>query len=162
MFEILFPFTVFFLAYVAYDAYQAVLRAERNEPLFKPRLAVTPPAASATTATSSKAAAPAKEAPKPAATTRATTKPTAAASNTTTTSATAGESHLADTLRNPTTGELSSVPANYRFAKKWIKDALVSEKLLDRVYKPSELDDAASRKVREAIDKLRTIKKYQA
>jgi hypothetical protein len=67
---------------------------------------------------------------------------------------------LADEFRNPATGEVSPVPANYRFAKKWIKDALVSEKLLDRVYKPNELDDAASKKVKEAIEKLRAIKKY--
>ncbi|MFM2004862.1 MAG: hypothetical protein RLZZ09_517 [Pseudomonadota bacterium] len=67
---------------------------------------------------------------------------------------------LTDEFRNPATGEVSPVPANYRFAKKWIKDALVSEKLLDRVYKPNELDDAASKKVKEAIEKLRAIKKY--
>jgi hypothetical protein len=69
---------------------------------------------------------------------------------------------LTDEFRNPATGEVSPVPANYRFAKKWIKDALVSEKLLDRVYKPNELDDAASKKVKEAIEKLRAIKKYHA
>jgi hypothetical protein len=69
---------------------------------------------------------------------------------------------LTDEFRNPATGEVSPVPANYRFAKKWIKDALVSEKLLDRVYKPNELDDTASKKVKEAIEKLRAIKKYHA
>lgn len=65
-------------------------------------------------------------------------------------------------LRNPATGETSAVPANYRFAKKWIKDALVAEGLLDRVYKPNELDDATSRKIKEAIEQLRLLDKYQA
>ena len=69
---------------------------------------------------------------------------------------------LADTLKNPVTGETTPVPANYRFAKKWIKDALVAEKLLDRVYKPNELDGPASNKVKDAIDQLRALKKYQA
>jgi hypothetical protein len=170
MFELLFPVTLFFLAYVAYDAYQAIMRAERGEPVFKNPPAVTAPMAKAAPApAASKAAAPAKPAAaaaaaaEPAPAKRNTAKPTpppakAAAA----TPAVAPEVRLADTLRNPATGEVSPAPANYRFAKKWIKDALVSEKLLDRVYKPSELDDAASLKVKDAIDKLRAIKKYQA
>ena len=161
MFELMFPVTIFFLVYVTYDAYQAVLRAERGESIFKPHPApVTPVAASTLAAEAhSPVAAPkpvparrvaAKSAPVPA-TAPANPAPSVAAPKT-----------LTDTLRNPATGETSPVPANYRFAKKWIKDALVSEKLLDRVYKPSELDDAASLKVKDAIDKLRAIKKYQA
>jgi type IV secretory pathway VirB10-like protein len=65
------------------------------------------------------------------------------------------------TLRNPATGETSPVPTNYRFAKKWIKEALVAEGLLDHIYKPNELDDAASDKVKDAIDKFRALDKYQ-
>jgi hypothetical protein len=63
-------------------------------------------------------------------------------------------------LRNPATGETCAVPNSYRFAKKWVKEALVEEKLLDRVYKASELDENASRKVKDAIEKLRAIPKY--
>ena len=69
---------------------------------------------------------------------------------------------LADELRNPATGDVSAAPTNYRFAKKWVKQALVQEKLLDRIYKSDELDDATSRKVKEAIDQLRALSKYQA
>lgn len=156
MFELFFPLTLAFLAYVAYDAYQAIRRAERGEPVFK---VVAPPAARPAPAPAAKAAvpAPAREAVKPAAPKATPAKPAPAVK-----SAPSAEVTLADELRNPSTGEVSTVPANYRFAKKWIKDALVSEKLLDRVYKPNELDDATSRKVKEAIDKLRAIKKYQA
>ena len=181
MFEFLFFVTAVYMAYVAYEAYQAVGRAERGEPVFKPTPAVKPvsapkPAAVKTDAPKP-AAAPAKPAtvskPAPAAAkpapagkpaSKAADKaPAAAPAKPASASAKATESvTLADELRNPTTGEVSPVPANYRFAKKWIKDALVSEKLLDRVYKPNELDDANSRKVKEAIDKLRAIKKYQA
>ncbi|MCI0655255.1 MAG: hypothetical protein L0Y38_00125 [Methylococcaceae bacterium] len=64
--------------------------------------------------------------------------------------------------RDPETGDTAAVPSNYRFAKKWIKEALVSEGLLDRVYKSSELDDAVSRKVKTALDKFKEIRKYHA
>lgn len=66
------------------------------------------------------------------------------------------------TIRNPATGEKATVPANYRFAKKWIKDALVAEGLLDKVYKNNELDDAAGKKAKAALDKLKTLTKYHA
>lgn len=65
-------------------------------------------------------------------------------------------------FKNPLSGEISPVPSNYRFAKKWIKDALVMEGLLEKVYKPSELDENASEKVREALEKLGGIEKYRA
>lgn len=65
-------------------------------------------------------------------------------------------------LRNPVTGEVSSAPTNYRFAKKWVKEALVAEGLLDRVYKPTELNDAVAAKTKDALDKLKTLDKYRA
>ncbi|MGR9101032.1 MAG: hypothetical protein ACU826_10740, partial [Gammaproteobacteria bacterium] len=46
------------------------------------------------------------------------------------------------TLKNPATGETASVPTNYRFAKRWIKEAMVSEGLLDKIYKNNELEGA--------------------
>ena len=187
MFEFLFFVTAVYMAYVAYEAYQAVGRAEKGEPVFKPRPAVPQKAAVAPVA-AAKTAAPApvaaKAAPKAAATvakpapatkTKAAAKaPAKPAAKTPAAKAPAAKPaaapapiaaepvKLTDEFRNPATGEVSPVPANYRFAKKWIKDALVSEKLLDRVYKPNELDDAASKKVKEAIEKLRAIKKYHA
>ena len=182
MFEFLFFVTAVYMAYVAYEAYQAVGRAEKGEPIFKsrpavPQKATVAPAAAAKTATPApvaakaapKAAAPAAK-PAPATKTKATAKtPAKPAAKTPAAKPAAAPApaaaepvKLTDEFRNPATGELSPVPANYRFAKKWIKDALVSEKLLDRVYKPNELDDAASKKVKEAIEKLRAIKKYHA
>jgi len=65
-------------------------------------------------------------------------------------------------LHNPKTGETAPVPNNYRFAKRWIKDALVSEGLLDKVYRNNELDDAANaEKVREALERLKALPAYQ-
>lgn len=65
-------------------------------------------------------------------------------------------------LRNPSTGETASVPGNYRFAKRWIKEALVAEGLLDKVYSSAELDAAASEKVKAALSQFRTLAKYHA
>jgi zona occludens toxin (predicted ATPase) len=65
-------------------------------------------------------------------------------------------------LRNPDTGEVSPAPTNYRFAKKWVKEALVAEGLLDRVYKPTELNEAVTAKIKDALDKLKTLDKYRA
>lgn len=69
---------------------------------------------------------------------------------------------LGERLRNPDTGEVVAVPSNYRFAKRWIKDALVTEGLLDRVYANNELDDEASERVKAAVLELRRLEKYRA
>jgi len=65
-------------------------------------------------------------------------------------------------LCNPVTGETAAVPTNYRFAKKWIKEALVAEGLLDKVYASNELDATANEKVKAALRQLRTLTKYHA
>ncbi len=65
-------------------------------------------------------------------------------------------------LRNPETGEVSTIAANYRFMKRWIKDAMVTEGLLDKVYKNNELDDAATTKINAAVEKLKALEKYKA
>lgn len=67
----------------------------------------------------------------------------------------------ANTLKNPETGEVVRVPNNYRFAKRWIKEALVSEGLVDKIYKNNELDEAASAKIQAALEKLKAMPKYQ-
>ncbi|MDD2761167.1 MAG: hypothetical protein PHH11_12850 [Methylomonas sp.] len=67
----------------------------------------------------------------------------------------------ADSLKNPKTGEVAKVPGNYAFAKRWIKDALVEEGLLDKVYKNNELDDDVTAKIQEALQQLKAMKKYQ-
>jgi hypothetical protein len=66
-----------------------------------------------------------------------------------------------NSLRDPKTGEVAAIPANYRFAKRWIKDALVAEGLLDKVYKNGELDAATSAKVKSALESLKAMEKYQ-
>ncbi|MEY2697572.1 MAG: hypothetical protein RL333_1710 [Pseudomonadota bacterium] len=186
MFEFLFFITALYLGYVAKEAYQAVVRADKGEPVFveKPKPAPKVVAAAAKPAEAPKKAAPAEKvaattkaaAPKPAAPVKAAAPapkkaPAAApakaasakpAAKPKAPKASDAKVVLAEDLKNPETGEITPVPANYRFAKKWIKDALVEEKLLDRVYKPNELDDAASAKVKDALEKLRSLKKYQA
>jgi hypothetical protein len=64
-------------------------------------------------------------------------------------------------LRNPKTGEVAPFPNTYRFAKKWVKEMMVAEGLLSRVYTTSELGKPKiSQKVKEAIEHLKTLEKY--
>jgi hypothetical protein len=66
-----------------------------------------------------------------------------------------------DGLKNPKTGEIAKFPNNYNFAKRWIKEALVAEGLLDKVYKNTELDDAANEKIHAALLQLKALDKYK-
>lgn len=66
-----------------------------------------------------------------------------------------------DSLKNPKTGEVVKIPNSYAFAKRWIKDALVEEKLLDKIYKNAELDNATNARIQEALEKLKQLPKYQ-
>jgi hypothetical protein len=72
------------------------------------------------------------------------------------------DSVVADSLRNPATGERSAVPTNYRFAKRWIKEAMVAEGLLEKVYANSELDADRSEQVRLALNTFKSLEKYRA
>jgi hypothetical protein len=65
-------------------------------------------------------------------------------------------------LRDPATGETCPPPSNYRFAKKWVKEALVKEGLLNKVYKNSELNAAANPVVKQALERFRRLEKYRA
>lgn len=65
-------------------------------------------------------------------------------------------------LRNPANGETTPVPSNYRFAKKWVKEALVSEGLLGKVYKNSELQGSVAKQAKDALEKFKNLEKYQA
>jgi hypothetical protein len=65
-------------------------------------------------------------------------------------------------LRDPKTGEVATSYNNYRFTKRWIKDALVSEGLLEKVYKNNELDAATEVAIKEALVKLEGMDKYRA
>lgn len=157
MAELLFIATTIFVAYVVFVIIGGKKekpdssKSETNEPeSSKPAAQTAPPTAVKTAETP----APAKPAsPKPAASKAA--KP-APAKATATKAATTVES-----LKNPKTGEVAKTPASYAFAKRWIKDALVEEGLLDKVYKNSELDDATNAKIQTALQQLKAMDKYQ-
>jgi hypothetical protein len=65
-------------------------------------------------------------------------------------------------LRDPKTGEVATHYNNYRFTKRWIKDALVTEGLLEKVYKNNELDAATEVAIKQALVKLEAVDKYKA
>jgi hypothetical protein len=65
-------------------------------------------------------------------------------------------------LKDPKTAEVATTYSNYRFTKRWIKDALVAEKLVEKVYKNDELNADVEAKIKAAIIKLEGMKKYQA
>lgn len=65
-----------------------------------------------------------------------------------------------DSLRNPKTGEIVKIPNSYAFAKRWVKDALVEEGLLDKIYKNNELDNQANAKIQAAMEQLKQMAKY--
>jgi len=51
--------------------------------------------------------------------------------------------------------------SNYRFTKRWIKDALVTEGLIEKVYKNNELDATIEAAIKDALVKLEAIDKYK-
>ena len=65
-------------------------------------------------------------------------------------------------IRNPETGEIAKIPNNYRFSKRWIKEVLVKEGLLDKIYKNSELNDEINAKIKQALVELQAIEKYHS
>ncbi len=64
-------------------------------------------------------------------------------------------------LRNPETGDVDKIATSYRMTKRWIKEALVTEGLLPKIYKTAELDDAAKLKANKALAQLAKMDKYQ-
>ncbi|WP_262966049.1 hypothetical protein [Methylobacter psychrophilus] len=64
-------------------------------------------------------------------------------------------------LRDPKTGEVATTYNNYRFTKRWIKDALVTEGLLEKVYKNNELDPVIEALIKSALVKLEAIDNYK-
>lgn len=64
-------------------------------------------------------------------------------------------------LRNPETGDVDKIANSYRMTKRWIKEALVTEGLLPKVYKTAELDAAAKVKIDKALTKIAKMDKYQ-
>jgi len=64
-------------------------------------------------------------------------------------------------LRNPATGKVELIKGNYQFIKRWVKEALVSEDLLPKVYNRSELSNMTSNSIQLAIIKLANKKGYR-
>ncbi|NOT13019.1 MAG: hypothetical protein HOP23_14485 [Methylococcaceae bacterium] len=65
-------------------------------------------------------------------------------------------------LKDPKTGEVATTYGNYRFTKRWIKEALVAEGLLEKIYKNDELNADTEARIKGAILKLEENAKYRA
>ena len=150
MAELLFIATTIFVAYVVYGAVGIKNKPEPSQPNAKPAASKQPPQP-----VTEKVPAPPKPV-KPVNTT-AGSKPKAKSATTKKTSA----GSLSDGLKNPKTGEVAKLPGNYAFAKRWIKEALVEEGLLDKIYKNNELDSDAIAKIQAALQQLKAMDKYQ-
>ena len=167
MFEIFFMFTIIFVAYVIYHMFNelkevttpvpSALKTKHDAPAVlttKPKPVSTPAVAVVTPIAS--------PAPKAAA---ATKKPAAikprAIKKTTVTAVAAKSTENKKGLLDPKTGEVTTSYNNYRFTKRWIKDALVSEGLLTKVYKNNELEPAIEATIKAAIVKLEALEKYK-
>ncbi|MFK5948063.1 MAG: hypothetical protein QM500_04735 [Methylococcales bacterium] len=68
---------------------------------------------------------------------------------------------VSGSLRNPETGDVDKIASSYRMTKRWIKEALVTEGLLPKIYKTTEIDDAVKLKANQALAKLAKMDKYQ-
>lgn len=149
MAEILFILTTIFVAYVVYVVVgdqMADMKAIASKSDSHPVQAEAAKASEASVAEKKPARQTVKKAPEPVAKAPEAAEPSVSKSG----------------LRNPATGETASIPTNYRFAKRWIKEAMVKEGLLDKVYKNSELDDEANAKIKTALDSLLQMDKYRA
>lgn len=175
MTEALFILTTIFIAYVVYAIIDEQKSSAKNKmPAIKPE---TPPAKTETHAPAvaeaqhqvavvqeKPAAAPKPAAPR--ASSRAAAKP--AAAKTTAKPAKPAPAKKAAAapakqagLKDPKTGEVVTAYTNYRFAKRWIKEALVAEGLVDKVYSANELTPKIDAKIKEGIVKLEAMDKYK-
>jgi outer membrane biosynthesis protein TonB len=181
MFEGLFILTTIFVAYVVYaiigeqkaTAKSKALAAKpeaqavaAEQPKPQVAAAIKPVA---TTTVAPKAAATKVEPPEPAATKTAAVKVAAkpeVAKATTAKPAAAKKATVAPAksagLKDPKTGDITTAYSNYRFTKRWIKDALVAEGLLEKVYTNNELNAETDAKIKKAIEKLEAMDKFKA
>jgi len=65
-------------------------------------------------------------------------------------------------LKDPKTGEITTSYNNYRFTKRWIKEALVAEGLLEKVYKNNELNPEIEARIKDALSTFQAMDKYRA
>lgn len=64
-------------------------------------------------------------------------------------------------LKDPKTGDIATTYSNYIFTKRWIKEALVSEGLLEKIYKNKELTAEVEASIKVAIAKLEAMEQYK-
>ena len=64
-------------------------------------------------------------------------------------------------LLNPATGKVELIKGNYQFLKRWVKEALVTEGLLPKIYKQSEISITTSNSIQLAIIKLANKNHYR-
>lgn len=158
MAELLFIATTVFVAYVVYTAIGGGNKdnpEEASQPAANP--ATTPEPAATTLAENP----PPPPAPTPIAEKPVDKAPAVKPKATATAPKTKPLSAANDSVKNPKTGEVAKLTPNYAFAKRWIKEALVEEGLLDKIYKNNELDDDTNAKIQAALQALQALKKYQ-
>ena len=176
MTEVLFILTTIFVAYVVYVIVNehksttkpvvSEIKPEVQVVVEQPKPQITiptaQPVAAQKTAPTAQPVAAKKTAPtvQPVAAkkTAPTTQPAAAKK----TAPTAMQNTAKGSVRDPKTGEIASISSNYRFTKRWVKEALVAEGLLEKVYKNNELDAATETAIKDALVKLEAMDKYRA
>lgn len=165
MFEFLIVLALIFAAYLMFfkdksDAGQSSNEKEKDEAILNPPEDKTAPAEVSAVV---KPRSPEKAKPAPAAKPKAKPKPktTPKAKPKTTNSAAPKVELRTVTMKNPSTGEEARVAGNYRMVKRWIKEALVEEGLLGKIYKNNELDEAAKVVIAEALSIIKAMDKYK-
>ena len=137
--------------------------AKENPEAIKPEVAKTvAPKAATTKAASPKPTATKAAAPKAVVAPKVTTKPAATTAKPAATKKALAVPAPSSGLKDPKTGEVATAYGNYRFTKRWIKDALVAEGLLDKVYSAKELNDTTEAIIKTALGKLEAMDKYKA
>lgn len=170
MTEILFILTTIFIAYVVYTIIGEQRASAKNRtPVEKPetlpaKAETHPPAVAeaqqAVAVTQEKPAAAKQATPKTAAKTASPAKPAKQAPAPKTAVAATPAPAKPAGIKDPKTGEVVTAYTNYRFTKRWIKEALVAEGLVDKIYSTKELNPEIETKIKDAIAKLETMEKY--
>ena len=134
MFELLFVLTTIFVASIFYQTVNKQKQEAINTPTIQSNLATTAPLSET---------------------------PILATQNSTPKTAKTKPSTKKGSIKNPLTGETATIASNYRFTKRWIKEALVTEGLLTKVYKNNELNEDSEALIKTAMLALEALNKYQ-
>ena len=160
MTEGLFLITTLFVAYVVY----VILNEKKASSAGKAPAATETPATASTEQVTAVAA---EEKPKTASTrakpaaSKAAAKPAAAKKPAPAAAKAEPETLKGSGLKDPKTGEVATTYTNYRFTKRWIKEALVAEGLVEKVFKNDELNAEIETKIKAGLAKLEGMKKYK-